>query len=180
MNFTGAGFLCFNFVDQFYLMTATLLTQNLFVIDVKNIQKATSIYRAVNNSLRLQIIELIHKAGELNVTPIVQRLNLEQPVISTHLKILRDAKIVSAERKRNCVFYSINYLQVNRMSMLADRLAPYRGESSNFHYNIKPTIKSKAKVNTFTPTELEVIDLVCRENSSDEIAEKLGIAKRTF
>jgi DNA-binding CsgD family transcriptional regulator/DNA-binding transcriptional ArsR family regulator len=162
-------------------MTATLLTQNLFVIDAKSIQKAASIYRAINHSVRLQIIELIHKAGALNGTLIVQTLKFEQPVNSAHLKILRDAKIVKAERKGNSAFYSINYPQINRISLLAEKLIPYRGDTSTFHHNInhKPTIKSRAKATTFTPTELKIIQLVCRENTTEEIAGKLGIAKRT-
>jgi DNA-binding CsgD family transcriptional regulator len=162
-------------------MPAPALSQKPFTIDAKNIQKALSVYRAVNHSLRLQIIEMIHKAGAINVTPIIQTLKLEQPVISAQLKILRDAKVVITERKGNHVFYSINYPQVNRISMLADKLVPKRSDAPDFHYDInrKATIKSKEGAIRFTPMELRVIQLVCRENSTEEIAEKLGIGKRT-
>lgn len=162
-------------------MPSSALVQRSFALDTRNIQKAFSIYRAVNQSLRLQIIEMIHRAGSINVTPIIQKLKLEQPVVSAHLKILRDAKIVISERKGNNVFYSINYLQVNRISILSERLVPHRSDIPGFHYDInrKPIIKSKEEVITFTPMELKVIQLVCQENSSEEIAEKLGIGKRT-
>jgi DNA-binding CsgD family transcriptional regulator/DNA-binding transcriptional ArsR family regulator len=162
-------------------MPTPALSQKPFTIDAKNIQKALTVYRAVNHSVRLQIMEMIHKAGAINVTPIIQKLRLEQAVISAQLKILRDAKIVNAERKGNHVFYSINYPQVTRISMIAERLVPYRTDTSGSDYDInsKPTIKAKEGAITFTPMELKVIQLVCRENSTWEIAEKLGIGKRT-
>jgi DNA-binding CsgD family transcriptional regulator/DNA-binding transcriptional ArsR family regulator len=162
-------------------MTAPELTQKSFAIETKVIQKAASIYRAVNHPLRLQIIEIIHRAGFVRVTAIIRKLKLEQPVISAHLKILRDGKIVNAERRRNSVFYSINYPQINRVTILAQKLVPYRNDASSFHYDIncKANVKSKEGVIGFTPVELKIIQLVCEENSSEEIAAKLGIGKRT-
>jgi DNA-binding CsgD family transcriptional regulator/DNA-binding transcriptional ArsR family regulator len=162
-------------------MSSSALAQKSFALHTRNIQKALSIYRAVNQSLRLQIIEVIHRAGTIDVIPIIHKLRLDHPVISGHLKTLRDAKIVIRKRKGNTVFYSINYLQVHRISILAEKLVPYRSDVSGFHYDInrKPTIKSKEEAIRFTPMELKVIGLVCQENSSEEIASKLGIAKRT-
>lgn len=161
-------------------MTRGTSAKKSFVIDVKSIQKAASIYRAVNHALRLQIIEMIHKDGSINVTPVIKKLKLEQSLISAHLKILRDANIVNAERKGSSVFYSINYSQINRASILAEKLIPYRTDNSflqNANRNL--IIKSKEDRVMFTPTELKVIHLVCEENTSDEIAEKLGIGRRT-
>lgn len=89
-------------------MAGTSLSQKLFVIDVASLQKAASVYRAVNHSLRLQIIEMIHKAGTIHVTAIIQQLKLEQAVISAHSKRLRDAKSVISGRKGGSFFYSIN------------------------------------------------------------------------
>lgn len=162
-------------------MSETTLAQKSLVIETKSIQKAAAIYRAINHSLRLQVIEIIHKSGTINVSPIIQKLGLEQSLISAHLKILRDAKIVNTERKGNSVFYSMNYPLVNRVSMLAERLIPYRTDTSSFLQNAdrRLILKSKEDTITFTPMELKVIHLVCEENTSDEIAQKLGIGKRT-
>jgi hypothetical protein len=56
-------------------MPSSALVQKAFVIDTRNVQKALSIYRAVNQTLRLQIIEMIHKEGALHLTPILQQVN---------------------------------------------------------------------------------------------------------
>ena len=162
-------------------MAATSLAQKTLAIETKPLQKASSIYRAINHSLRLKIMEIIHKAGSINVTPIVHQLKNRQSVISAHLKILRDAKIVTAEKKGSSVFYSINYQQVNRASVFAEKLIPYKTGVAGFVQNAerKLTIKSKETTVTFTPMELKVIRLVCEEGTSEEIAEKLGIGRRT-
>lgn len=160
---------------------AATLSQISFVIDARAMQKAAAIYRAINHSLRLQIIGIIHKAGVINVTPIIQQLKLEQSLISAHLKILRDAKIVKTEKKGKSVYYSINYQEVNRISILAEKLIPYKTHTSDFLQNAdrKLILKTKEDTVSFTPTELKVIQLVCEQNTTEEIAKNLGIGRRT-
>jgi DNA-binding CsgD family transcriptional regulator len=156
------------------------LSQTSFTIDSKAMQKAAGIYRSVNHSLRLQIIGIIHKAGAINVTPIKQQLKLEQSLVSAHLKILRDAKIVKSEKKGNSVYYSIDYQEMDRISVLAEKLIPYRS-TSNFLQNAdrKLILKNKEEAESFTPTELKVIHLICEQNTNEEIAQILGVRRRT-
>jgi DNA-binding CsgD family transcriptional regulator/DNA-binding transcriptional ArsR family regulator len=160
---------------------AATLSQTSFVIDTKAIQKAVAIYRAINHSLRLQVVGIIHKAGAINDTPIIKQLKLEQSLISAHLKILRDAKIVKTEKKGNSVYYSIDYQEVNRISVLAEKLIPYRTHTSELLQNAdrKLILKIKEDTVSFTPTELKVIRLVCEQNTTEEIAKDLGIGRRT-
>ena len=161
-------------------VTASLKKQ--FLVDTKSIQKASSMYRAINHSVRLQITRIIHQAGTINVTPIIKKLKLEQSVVSAHLKILRDAKIVTAEKKGRTVFYSVNYGQVARMSLVAEKLVPYSVGTAQFHpvTDRKMPAKSKGEPVRFTPTELKIIRLVCQQNTSDEISEKLQLSRRTI
>lgn len=162
-------------------MSAATLAKKSFVIDATAIQKAAGIYRAIHHSLRLKIIEIIHKEGTINVTPIIQKLKLEQSLISAHLKILRDAKIVNAERKGSSVFYSINYQEINRVSTLAEKLIPYKTDTLNVLQNAdrKLVLKPQKDAVAFTPIELKIIYLICEQNTNEEIAQKLGIGRRT-
>jgi len=157
------------------------LNKKPFVIDDKAIKQASLTYRAINHSVRLKIIEIIHKATTINVTPIIEKLKLEQPVVSAHLKILRDAEIVTTERKGRSVYYSINYKQVDRISVLAEKLIPY-SINTNFLHNTerKLILKSKEDTVMFTPMELKVIELVCQANTNEEMAQKLGLSRRTI
>lgn len=161
-------------------MSVSRLVQPSFLMDVSALKRAFAIYGAINHRQRLQIIQTIHNAGVINVTPIIQRLRLEQPVISAHLKILREAKIVNAEKKGGSVFYSINYSKINRITTLSERLVPHMTKDTELLQKADREIvlKPKKGIVTFTSMELEVIRLVCEENSEDEIAEKLQISKR--
>jgi DNA-binding transcriptional ArsR family regulator len=47
-----------------------------------------------------------------SVREIFKELKLEQSLISQHLKILRNAKIVSSSRRGKYVYYSIEYANV--------------------------------------------------------------------
>lgn len=151
-------------------------------IDEVSIKNAASIYRAIYHPLRLQIIEIIHKAGKLNVTPIIRKLKLEQSLVSAQLKILRDAHFLKIERDGRNIYYTVNYDQINHVSRLTEQLIP---KGSNGLGSVQ-TLGRKFIFKTertggvlFTPTELTIIRLVCEQNTSDDIAQKIGLSKRT-
>lgn len=73
------------------------------------LKKGELILRALNHKLRQDIIRLIHKHGEVNVTEIYVQLNLEQTVVSQHLSILRKAGFVNTRREGKQINYSVNY-----------------------------------------------------------------------
>ena len=57
---------------------------------------------------RLRALALMQDTGELCVCELVTGLNLPQPKISRHLTTLRDAGLLSSNRKAQWVFYQIN------------------------------------------------------------------------
>jgi DNA-binding transcriptional ArsR family regulator len=73
------------------------------------LKKGEMVLRALNHKLRQDIISLIHENGEINVTEIYVRLNLEQTVVSQHLSILRKAGFVTTRREGKQVYYTVNY-----------------------------------------------------------------------
>ena len=46
--------------------------------------------------------------GPRNVSELVEQLSMAQPVVSRHLKILRDCGIVTAERDGRSVYYQLS------------------------------------------------------------------------
>jgi DNA-binding CsgD family transcriptional regulator/DNA-binding transcriptional ArsR family regulator len=153
-------------------------SQTEFVIDTAAIKQAASIYRAIYHPLRLQIVEMVHKAGTINVTPIIKKFKLEQSLISAHLKILRDAKLLNTRREGQQIFYTVNYKQLNRLSQLTGKLLLVPPSQKNTDTEL-PSKKAKASFTKFTPAEQKVIRLVCQQYTSEEIAEELGLSKRT-
>lgn len=66
---------------------------------------------------RLQIICMLNK-GERCVCEIWQNLDLPQNLISHHLKVLKDFKLLKSRKDRTKVIYSINKKTVNKYHSL--------------------------------------------------------------
>lgn len=84
-------------------------------IEVYQIKKAGHLIRALNHSLRQQLLRLIHDNGRITVTQIYIKLRLEQSVASQHLAILRKAGFVLTERDGKFIFYTVNYNKVKEI-----------------------------------------------------------------
>jgi DNA-binding CsgD family transcriptional regulator/DNA-binding transcriptional ArsR family regulator len=162
-------------------MSTIASSQPQFAIDTAAIKKAASVYRAVYHPLRMQIVELIHKAGSINVTPIIKKFKVEQSLISAHLKILRDARLLNTQREGQQIFYSLDYKQLNRLSEFTKKLLLMPPSQQNDDHKL-PARKTKtlsSSSSKFTPAEQKVIRLVCQQFTSEEMAEELGLSKRT-
>jgi DNA-binding CsgD family transcriptional regulator/DNA-binding transcriptional ArsR family regulator len=163
-------------------MSTIASSQPQFAMDTAAIKKAASVYRAIYHPLRLQIVELIHKTGTINVTPIIKRFKLEQSLISAHLKILRDASLLNTQREGQQIFYSVNYKQLNRLSEFTRKLLLTPPSQQDVDLKLparKTKTLSSSSSSKFTPAEQKVIRLVCQQYTSEEMAEELGLSKRT-
>ena len=74
-------------------------------VDNQNRFKST-VFHALSDSIRLEIIAYL-RDGEKCVCEIVPHLNLIQPLVSRHLKILKDAGIVRCRKDGTKRMYSI-------------------------------------------------------------------------
>lgn len=99
---------------------ATLQTS--LEIENPELKKAALIFRAVNHGLRQTILQYLHENGRVTVTAVYKKLNLEQPVASTHLAILRKTNLVVTQREGKYIFYSVNYQQLKHVHQIAERL----------------------------------------------------------
>ncbi|MGZ3839104.1 MAG: ArsR/SmtB family transcription factor [Flavisolibacter sp.] len=98
------------------------MLQANFDIQQAEIKKAVLRFRAINHSLRQDILRYLHEKGRVTVTEVYQKLKLEQPVASTHLAILRKANLVNTEREGKFIYYLVNYPQLKRIHQIAERL----------------------------------------------------------
>jgi ArsR family transcriptional regulator, virulence genes transcriptional regulator len=91
-------------------------------IEILSIQRGLKIFSGINSQLRQEMLGLIHKNGRMTVTQLFTELNLEQPIASNHLAILRNAEIVTSKRIGKNVFYSINYSRLKFLHFKSDQL----------------------------------------------------------
>lgn len=79
------------------------------------IETAASMLKCIGHAVRLQIIELLDREGEQNVTAIYEALAIEQAVASQHLNLMRDRGILASRREGVNVYYRINDPRVTRV-----------------------------------------------------------------
>ena len=91
------------------------------VVNNKNLEAASSVMRALTHPIRLKLISFIDQNRKINVNKIYKALKMEQSVASQHLRILRDEKLVKAERKGKFIFYTVNYQRLETIINAIDR-----------------------------------------------------------
>jgi ArsR family transcriptional regulator, arsenate/arsenite/antimonite-responsive transcriptional repressor len=87
-------------------------------VDLAETVDVMPVVRALADPLRGRIVELL--AGEqLCVCHLTDELDVAQPLVSHHLKVLRDAGVVESERWRYWTYYR---LRPDALRALAERL----------------------------------------------------------
>ncbi len=74
-------------------------------------------FKALCEDVRLKIITLL-MPRELCVCEIIAQLNLSQPAVSHHMKILKQAGLVNDRRDGRWIFYSLDkerFMQLERL-----------------------------------------------------------------
>jgi arsenate reductase (thioredoxin) len=81
-------------------------------------QELALLFKAVADPMRLRLLSLIacHDGGESCVCDLTAVFDVTPPSISYHLKILREAGLISSDRRGTWVFYRVNPDVMARMS----------------------------------------------------------------
>ena len=69
-------------------------------------QKAAALFKALGDENRIRILKLL-RSGEKCACKLLEELNISQPTLSHHMKILCDTGIVSGRRDGKWTHYSI-------------------------------------------------------------------------
>ena len=97
---------------------------------MENSDNAVEIFKALGDSTRFKILVLLStKSNNLCVTAIAEMLNISQPVISQHLKILKNADVVNANRMGNHIHYSINTSTMNSVYEQINKFIHYTSDN---------------------------------------------------
>ena len=92
-------------------------------IEASDIKKAVLLLRAIEHPLRQKILQFMSSKVQVYVTEVHTEFKVEQSVASDHLGILRDAKLVLAQRKGRFIYYSVNIEGLERLHRLLEQVA---------------------------------------------------------
>lgn len=81
-----------------------------------------SVFKALSHPTRLKILDLLGSEGETCVCNIVKELDIDQPTVSKHLSILKNAGIIDSRKEGLMVFYSLRIPCVTEFFRCVDNI----------------------------------------------------------
>src|SRR5215218_7843853 len=83
-------------------------------------------FKALGDPVRLRLLSMIASAegGEMCVCDLTPAFDLSGPTISHHLKSLREADLVSSQRRGTWVYYRANRAKLGALSAVLDIATP--------------------------------------------------------
>ncbi|WP_330249742.1 metalloregulator ArsR/SmtB family transcription factor [Nocardia sp. NBC_00565] len=85
-----------------------------------------AVFKALSDPVRLRLLSLVasHTGREACVCDISDGFDVTQPTISHHLKVLREAGLLSSERRGSWVYYRVEPAALQQLSTLLDITVP--------------------------------------------------------
>ena len=76
--------------------------------------------KALSDPVRLRLLSIVasHEGGEACVCDLSVGIDVTQPTISHHLKVLRTAGLLESERRASWVYYRVNQAALQHLSQL--------------------------------------------------------------
>jgi len=82
------------------------------------------VFKALADETRLEMLERLAAAGGAQCACHIEAwFRLAQPTVSHHLKVLRDAGLITSERRGTWIFYALNRQVLGAVPGLLERLA---------------------------------------------------------
>ncbi|MEV5837653.1 metalloregulator ArsR/SmtB family transcription factor [Nocardia sp. NPDC052112] len=85
-----------------------------------------AVFKALSDPVRLRLLSAVasHAGQEACVCDVSEGFDVTQPTISHHLKVLREAGLLSSERRGSWVYYRVEPTVLQQLSQLLDITAP--------------------------------------------------------
>ena len=80
-----------------------------------DIDRWSTVLRALADPLRLQLLAMLHDCGETCVCELLAELGTTQSNISMHLRVLRQAELIHGQKVGKWVFYTLDEDRLNEV-----------------------------------------------------------------
>lgn len=101
------------------------------------LEKLASVYRALGDQKRLRIIKMLasNMSEVFCVSDLAQQLDISQPAVSQHLRILKSIGILDENRRGFRVYYTINAEVMNTYQKEIDDMFKKAYEKCTYDYS---------------------------------------------
>ncbi len=82
---------------------------------MKKAENLSQIFKGLAHPVRVKIVIGLLKKDECNVSTMVEKLGVAQPVVSQHINILKNSGIVEGYRKGNQICYKVSNEEVRKI-----------------------------------------------------------------
>lgn len=72
------------------------------------------VFKALNDATRREILQLLQE-GDMTAGEVVDKFNISGPSISHHLDLLKQARLVTAVKEGQFIYYSLNTTVVDEI-----------------------------------------------------------------
>lgn len=87
-----------------------------------NTEEAARAFKALGDENRLRIARIVAERGEVCACHLLDELDMTQPTLSHHMKLLRDCGVVKARKEGRWMHYSLNREVVGALASLLEEL----------------------------------------------------------
>ena len=95
-------------------------------------RRTAMIFKSLSDENRIQIIKIL-RSGEKCACKLLDELQISQPTLSHHMKILCDAEIVNSRKEGKWMHYSINHDSLNMMTLILHELLGTNSSADHCH-----------------------------------------------
>jgi DNA-binding transcriptional ArsR family regulator len=106
---------------------------------VERIMKAATIFKAIAEPRRIELLQILRDRGELSVGELAERVSVTQQAVSLHLKVLETAGLVEARRDGTRHLYAVRH---DGFVPANEFLASFWGEKLK---NLKAQVEKKSR-----------------------------------
>lgn len=80
------------------------------------------LFKVLGDENRLRIIKLIAESDEICACKLLDELNITQPTLSHHMKLLRDSNLIRARKEGRWMHYSLDKAMIDTLCIALKEL----------------------------------------------------------
>ena len=130
------------------------------------------LFKALGDPVRLRLLSLIacHDGGEACVCELTDAFDVSAPTISHHLKVLREAGLITSERRGTWIYYRISPEVIARISSILGTRHP--------HWPEPRTLGRRRSNCRSTSGDRPVVNIWCMESRPPPLTPRGGAGLR--